>query len=398
MTYVLVPIAIILLTLLYAERLRLDRSRRAIPLVIAVTGTRGKSTVTRVLAAAFRAGGRRVLSKTTGSEAVIVLPDGSVRDIRRRGNPSILEQTRVIHLGASLRVDVAVIEVMSIHRENHFVESHKIVRPDVVLVTNFRVDHTAAAGKARTDVASLIGLDIPSGARVFVPAQECLPEFRAAVARAGGTLTEVVSVVGEVPGDRCGPHRVEFTENLELVFAAGRRLGLDDAAIESGILGSGADIGSLRVWRYTPSGSRTGCVLVSAFAANDPDSTLRIHDRVMSAWRPGGERCIGLLSLRHDRGDRTLQWAEALTAGAIKRFSHLYLCGLHARALERRLRPCCEGTRLEVLRRTGPAEITKALVSAIAEPGGLVFGFGNIGGVGEALAVHWNEVAEPFEI
>src|SRR6266403_1708987 len=43
------------------------RALRAIPVRIHVAGTRGKSTTTRLIAAALRAGGRNVLAKTTGS-------------------------------------------------------------------------------------------------------------------------------------------------------------------------------------------------------------------------------------------------------------------------------------------------------------------------------------------
>ena len=52
---------------LVLERIRLDRYRSAIPLTIAVTGTRGKTSVTRMLASVLRESGRRVLAKTTGS-------------------------------------------------------------------------------------------------------------------------------------------------------------------------------------------------------------------------------------------------------------------------------------------------------------------------------------------
>ncbi len=398
MTYILLLTAAAALLCLWLERVRLDRSRGAVSLVIAVTGTRGKSTVTSMLAAALRAGGRRVISKTTGSESLMTLPDGSVREVKRRGHPSILEQKQVIQLAARLRVDVAVVEVMSIHRENHFVESHKIIRPDIVLVTNFRVDHTAAAGSTREDVASVIGLDVPRGARVFVPRQESLPEFQAVVAEAGGELVEVPPQGSGGAQDALGPGQLEFADNRDLVYAAGTALHLDDAAIREGFLHARADVGSLRAWRYRPIGSHGECVLVNAFAANDPESTLLIHDRIMRSGLAGEGGCVGVLNLRGDRGDRTVQWAEVLGMGELARFSHLYLCGIHAAALERRLSSNRGGTRLDVLRTKRAAEITQALSSEIAGTGGVVFGFGNIAGVARELIAHWSEVAEPMEI
>lgn len=79
--------------------------------------------------------------------------------------------------------------------------------------------------------------------------------------------------------------------------------------------------------------------------ANDPESTVRLYDEVMErlGFPQGGnpdigpERCVGLLSLRADRGDRTLQWADALAGGLLDRFDAPG-DGLHATALERRVR------------------------------------------------------------
>ena len=111
--------SVALLVGLVIERLRLARCHRAIPLRIAVTGTRGKTSVARLLASVLREDGRRVLAKTTGSQATLVLPDGSVEEIRRRGQPSILEQKQLLHRGVELGADVVVAEIMSIHAENH---------------------------------------------------------------------------------------------------------------------------------------------------------------------------------------------------------------------------------------------------------------------------------------
>src|SRR5436190_20852696 len=52
------------------------RTLRTIPVRIHVAGTRGKSTTTRLIAAALRAGGRCVVAKTTGAEPRLILPDG----------------------------------------------------------------------------------------------------------------------------------------------------------------------------------------------------------------------------------------------------------------------------------------------------------------------------------
>jgi hypothetical protein len=103
------------------------------------------------------------------------------------------------------------------------------------------------------------------------------------------------------------------------------------------------------------------------------------------------------LNLRPDRGDRTLQWAEALRGGFLDRFSRLYVIGLHARALARRLKRGNAAGRIEVVRANRPEEITQSVLLGMGDTGGVVFGFGNIGGAGEALVAHWSAAGERLE-
>ena len=188
---------------LVVERLHLDRNRRAIPLRVAVTGTRGKTSVVRLLAAVLRADGREVLAKTTGSEAAYLLPDGTEQEIRRRGAPSIIEQKGLLRRGARLGVDAVVAEIMSVHAEKHRVEAHTILQPHLVLVTNFRVDHPAAQGETPAEVARVLSLDVPAGARVFILQEEWEPAFGEALGR---TEAEILNILKRRPA---GPHNMQ---------------------------------------------------------------------------------------------------------------------------------------------------------------------------------------------
>jgi len=378
---------------LVVERVRLDRHRKAVPLRIAVTGTRGKTTVTRRLAAVLARDGRSVLAKTTGSEAAYLFPDGTVQEIPRLGAPSIIEQKHLLRRGARMGVDVVLAEVMSLHPENHRVEVQEILQPHLVLVTNFRVDHTEAQGRTREEVAAVLALDVPSGARAFIPAEEWNDRFAESVVESGGDVVRVPE--GESPAME---EPSEFGSNQDLVWAVARDLGVKDEVIREGLLNAQDDVGALRSWRVRREGAEEPWLLVSAFAANDPESTLRAYDRVMGVQEFGPEACIGLLTLRADRGDRSLQWAEALESGAISRFRKLYLSGLHARAVSHRLRNHPDAGRIEILRSSSPEGTMDQLLGGEEGGGGLLFGFGNIHGLGRSLVRHWQKVGEPHGI
>jgi gamma-polyglutamate synthase len=249
--------AALLLAALAVERVRLDRARAGVPLRIVVTGTRGKTTVARLLASVLREDGRTVLAKTTGSEPCLVLPDGIIERIRRRGPASILEQKALLHRAVRLGANVLVAEVMSIHAENHEVEGQRILVPHLVLATNFLVDHTEAQGGTPEEVGRVLALAVPKGATVLVPGGACPASFLSAVTGGGAEISEVPAGTGTLPSaDRGTPIGAQvlptFAENLDLVVAAARRLGVGDDAIRRGIASARHDVGALGIWNAPP--------------------------------------------------------------------------------------------------------------------------------------------------
>jgi poly-gamma-glutamate synthase PgsB/CapB len=382
-------LASFVLFLIY-ERISLERSLRSIPLRIAVTGTRGKSSVARILASILTEDGRRVLCKTTGSQAMILLPDGGQIELLRRGTPSILEQVQTVKRASRLRADCLVAEVMSIHPENHRVETHQILRAHVTAITNARLDHTEAMGASREEVASVLGSDIAPLSTVFVPEQSACAPLVSAAAGSGSLLVKVsrgtsASVIQAAPDLA----KSEFPENLDLVCSVARHLKIDPGTVLNGILKARHDIGKLRVWTVRSADSTRSYYLVNAFAANDPESTLRILAKVLDLLPACSGKVIGLLNLRADRVPRTLQWLEVLKGGAITRFNRLYVVGNHHRAVRKSL------PQAEILTKQAPEDLT-ACVTAGIEDGAMIFGFGNIKGAGLLLAAYWGRIGADY--
>jgi poly-gamma-glutamate synthase PgsB/CapB len=390
----LLPCLLLFLLYLIAERVALFRSRRRIPLLIAVTGTRGKSAVARLLASILQNSGRRVLAKTTGSQAAILFPDGSQVELQRHGIPSILEQKLLIGKAARSRPDCLIAEVMSIHPENHYVESHRILQPDILIITNVRRDHTDAMGETEDEIASVLSLDICRDAEVYLPEAEARESFRAECRRCRASLHEVPgSASRTILQGEAGPGAFEFEQNIDLACAVAIRLGVDVKTIREGIRRVRYDIGGLRVWRYRPEDSGGTCYLVNAFAANDPQSTMELLSKVTPALSPPPGGVIGILNLREDRPARTLQWVSFLREGALDNFGRLFVAGRDASVARRRLPGALP------LRSRSPRDIMR-IVCADAPDRAVIFGFGNIKGCGRLLVDHWcgNEALyEPYE-
>ena len=197
-------------------------------------------------------------------------------------------------------------------------------------------------------------------------------------------------------GGRGGGHG-GLRSDSQLVRAAADALGAYEESIERGLRNVCLDSGALRLWRYP--GLKPACdwLVVNAFAANDPQSTFEALDALGLPAPPGGAesdgRPVGLLSLRRDRGDRSLLWGKTLRAGALSRFSCLYLHGFHAGALMRMLRDPA-GPRVAVLPSLGPGELMQRIMGREAGSG-VLFGFGNMGGLGEKMVGHWDGVGVP---
>lgn len=368
-------LALLFLSCLAVEKLAHRRRLRRIPLRIAVTGTRGKSSVTRLLASVLRASGRRVLAKTTGSQPCLILPDGSESEIARRGRPSILEQKRLVARALALGADTLVAEMMSVHAECHRVESAHLLAPAIVAVTNVRRDHLEAMGETEEEAAAVFRLAVLPGTRLFVPDEiaRFFADHRPAEIVAAGACSPLLELDSALRAR-------EFTNDLDLVYSVVRHLGIPDRTILRGILDARHDLGRMRIWRWPCAGG--ACYLVNAFAANDPESTWRALDRA-ARLVPDAAGTVGILNLRADRPDRSLQWLRELERGALARFDALFVAGAHTAAVCRRLR----GVRA-LPGRLPPERIMAAIADRLADRT-MVFGFGNMAGAGRELVAYW---------
>jgi poly-gamma-glutamate synthase PgsB/CapB len=359
-----------------------------------VTGTRGKSTVARLIAAGLRESGRPVLAKTTGSRPVIILPDGKEEEIARTGLPSVLEEKRILRRGANLGALALVTELMSIRPESAAVES-RLLQPQLLIITNVRLDHRVEMGRTKPEVAGSLASAIPEDATVFLPEEEVRPEFLAAAVR---VRSRIISVKRREPGEPERPGGISsllyFEENLRLALAVSGHLGIPDDVALRGMARAEPDFGALKVWEAALGAPPRPWFLVSAFAANEPESTGLILAR-MKSLLPGREkRMLGILNFRQDRGDRTLQWLKAWEQGYFRDFARLYFTGVPVRALERKTR----SNSLPVLTPLGARSPAAAMRQVVqAEDGEAVLvGMGNMGGLGAELVDYWAHLGKPY--
>jgi poly-gamma-glutamate synthase PgsB/CapB len=374
-------LGVVLLGLLI-EILSVQFLQRAIPVRIVVMGTRGKSSVVRLIAFGLRAGGHRVAYKTTGSRPMVGQPGGEERRVRRRSAPTPLEQRRVLREAKRQRANVVVVEAMSVRPESLRVEVRTIVAPDVVVITNVRQDHIALV----EDPASAFADAVPGNACVFATS-DGPTGLRERLDRRGITLR---LSEGDASDDQflLLPY-AEWQENLSLALDVCAYVGVPREVAAAGMRRVRPDIGALSAWRLDV--DEAPWIVVNGFAANDPESTERVLRGALERWERHRTRRVGLLSLRRERGDRTWQWTQALGRGEWP-FDRVVVVGCVPWTVQRRLRRVL-GENLEVVPGKNLARILRSITS-IEPSGGVLFGLGNMAGIGEKLVEYASRVGE----
>lgn len=343
----------------------------------------------------MREAGFTVLAKTTGSKPVVIFPDGKEREIRRRGLPSVLEEKKILRLAVRQKVKALVVELMSIHPECLYAESALLLQPQILAVTNVRLDHMAEMGSAREEIARSLARAFPEKGTVIVPREELFPVFKEKAERSGLELVPVSRESWKMPSKTANNTDFEFEENIRLALAVVRFLGVDEETALRGMGKSSPDFGRLRVWSVRPGFPARGWLLVSAFAANDPVSTGLILNKIQESGLFKGREKVGLLNLRPDRGDRTLQWLRAIQEGQFSGFRKLFLLGDHASAFKKKLKRL-EGTELHILSPQAPQKIMETIAGVVHGEAALV-GMVNMGGYGKRLVDYWETIGKVYD-
>ena len=284
------------------ERQRNAAARRALSHVIHVNGIRGKSSICRLIDAGLRAGGFAVFTKTTGTCPATLQVDGSEQPLRRRGLPSIKEQLQIIRQAARQKADVLVIECMAVLPEYQQISEERMLRSDIGVISNVRLDHSEEMGSTLDEIAEALSNTIPRHGTLFTADAAYADYFSAAAAKKGSAHHAIGIANAEFSV-------IDFADNVALALAVCQHLGVPEAIALEGMKTYRKDPGAFSV--ETLSGD-TGCTLLflNALAANDPGSAGMILDMAEKQGLLGAEKKILLINHRHDRPARVQQFID----------------------------------------------------------------------------------------
>jgi poly-gamma-glutamate synthase PgsB/CapB len=352
------------------------RNLARIPIRVQVNGTRGKSSVTRLIAAGLRAGGLRVAAKVTGTKPRFIIGDNEEHPVRRLGKANILEELRIVRLANRQRADALVIECMALVPQYQETERRMLVRPTHGVITNVRADHLDVMGPTVTDVGRALSNTIPDRGRFFTAERgEQLQTLRRKIPK--GTETVVSDPVTVTDAEMAGFPYIEHKENVALALAVCASIGVDRDKALAGMKRSLPDSGVMRVLRIADRGKTLE--FINTLAANDPDS-------IGMLWEMTRDRLsdrIVLVNCRRDRQDRSRQLAELVARWDCR---HIVATGGQPQAFIRRSLDL--GVRRDRMTDLGderpPAEVYEQVHQLCGERT-LVFATGNTVGYGDSL-------------
>ena len=287
----------------YVEAKLHQRNLLKLPLRIHVNGTRGKSSVTRLIAAGLRAGGYQAFAKTTGTEAKMIFPDGKEEFIKRKGPANIRENIRVINEAVRCGANAIVIECMAVDPDLQWFCEQRMVKSHIGVLTNIREDHEDVMGKGLNNVALALSNTIP--AKGFLVTTKVAKELLQTICDKEDIIITSDEQVDSTYLQGFGYEVIP--DNVGIALKVCELAGVAPEVAIMGMQHALPDAGNLRITKVLLDKKRV--VVINALAANDPESTLWLWEHCVKFTG----RVVVLLNCRSDRQYRTAQLCKALS-------------------------------------------------------------------------------------
>ena len=288
-----------------------EKSLSNLPIRIHVNGARGKSSVTRLIAAGLRSGGLKTLAKTTGTSPRIINAQGEDREIFRLRSATIGEQVRLLRSFAKQKPRAVVIECMAVNPHYQWISEHKMIRSTIGVITNIRPDHLDEMGSTIAENAMSISNTIPHNGTVVTVTDSVHSEVNNILKRESLKKNTKLFFANnnKITSKFMKKFKyLEHVDNVSLALEVCKQCGVNEKTALEGMLESNPDPGATVIWNLSFHNHKN--YFVNLFAANDPSSTYNIFEQLKSIIEDR-KVCI-FLNTRDDRRYRTYQLLDLI--------------------------------------------------------------------------------------
>ena len=350
-----------------------------IPLRIHVNGTRGKSSVTRLVAAGLREGGLKTFAKTTGTAPRVIDFEGKDRIIHRLRLPSIGEQVKLLNYFSKQQPDAVVIECMAVQPQYQWIAEHQMVKSHIGVITNVRPDHLDEMGPTEEDVARSLCNTVPVKS-ILITGEDQKPYILEKVAEQNGSefIRSDESSVQE--DDLNGFSYIEHPSNVAVALDVCEKAGVSKETALKGMHKVQPDVGALIAWDLKTLDKKM--CFVNGMAANDPVSTLQIWNFTTNRFVKNEETTCVFFNSRDDRPSRTAQMIE-LTFKTIKP-DYFFIRGDKVKNMLSRFSKYSPNTSIQIIGLSNPLDEVISHIKSLPHDS-FVYAIGNQVGAGQEI-------------
>jgi len=365
------------------ESLIINNCVNKIAVKIHVNGTRGKSTITKYIYAGLKEDHLKVLGKVTGEIPTLLLPDGSHKEIKRRGSARVQEQFNIIRKAKKEKVDALVLECMSIDPILQKLESF-FFKPEIYIISNIRDDHREKMGNSLDDQIKSICSAIPTNSKIIAGESPYMDIIKGVAIVRNSEFIQAINLSNEET-----KNIPQFAHEINVQLAL-------TACIESGIPRQTAFTGILKQIQETKS---PVCAItdihhkryfLNAFSVNDIPSfkdylkhwtsELNITDKVSVVF-----------NTRSDRPLRTGLFIEWIKSNH-ENIGTVILTGDHKMRANRMLSKSNKEIKIKTIQSIDQSRIKEIILENTVNSS-LIVGIGNIKGLGYQIINEFSEAS-----
>lgn len=291
------------------------RMLHSIPIRISVSGTRGKSGLTKMCEAEFRARGMSTMGKITGTDPVVIRNGETHPIVRPRRQGALFDENlREVSRWYGDGIDALIMENQAISPYTMRVFNARFCQPHYLLINNIRSDHRETLGEHLEIHAYAYGRSALPGSAVISGERN---------ARLSSLLRRATESMGARFVDAAPPPGI-YPPGYESVTVMSALLGLSTGAPLSDRRLETERLRLHRHFQWKPS-AHDGIVWFHGAEINDIEST----DTILRYLNHHDPRPVSYVAyFRPDRRDRTTSFIEYFTkvleAGECER---IYMAG-----------------------------------------------------------------------
>lgn len=274
---------------------------------IHVNGIRGKSSVTRLIAAALREGKVPTIAKTTGTAARILVNHRKDMVVVRK-EADIAEQKRIIDMHKDDGYEAVVFECMAINPIYQKYLEDKVMRSTIGVITNIREDHMDMLGETLPEIARSLSATIPqNGHLVTAETNKRLLAILKKECKHRNTTLHAVGDMKISDSQMSKFKHFEYKANVAIAIKVAQLVGINRRTALAGMHKALPDPGAFVLKRIKRKDKTIHWA--NLFAVNDRESFVLTSHALYGKVGGKTKKAI-ILNNRHDRPERVSQFVD----------------------------------------------------------------------------------------